>query len=213
MAQYTIEDIEILRQKSGISYEEAVNLLEYHNGSLARALVDMEKNGRIKKDGSTASTSAHKGSSFGRRSKGVLTTLYRFRIKVSKGEVGIVNLSAIYLILVTVFAPWVAILSLIASLLLGYRIHVDRSSTEFDSFDDVIRNAGSNVKRTVASFTSEFGGEKKDSAKDSYYRRHEEPPRAESAPTGTTPVNVQFPGDGNVKVTNDSDGYHEADIH
>ena len=48
MAQYTIEDIEILRHKSGISYEEAVNLLEYHNGSLARALVDLEKNGRIR---------------------------------------------------------------------------------------------------------------------------------------------------------------------
>ena len=43
MAKYTFEDIEILRQKSGISYEEAVNLLEYHNGSLARALVDLEK--------------------------------------------------------------------------------------------------------------------------------------------------------------------------
>ena len=42
MAKYTIEDIEILRQKSGISYEEAVNLLEYHNGSLARALIDLE---------------------------------------------------------------------------------------------------------------------------------------------------------------------------
>ena len=48
MAKYTFEDIEILRQKSGISYEEAVNLLEYHNGSLARALVDLEKNGRLK---------------------------------------------------------------------------------------------------------------------------------------------------------------------
>ena len=45
MSKYTFEDIEILRQKSGISYEEAVNLLEYHNGSLARALVDLEKNG------------------------------------------------------------------------------------------------------------------------------------------------------------------------
>lgn len=35
VARYTIEDIEILRKKSGITYEEAVNLLEYHDGSLA----------------------------------------------------------------------------------------------------------------------------------------------------------------------------------
>ena len=59
MAKYTIEDIEILRQKSGISYEEAVNLLEYHNGSLARALVDLEKNGLLKNDAS--SSASHKG--------------------------------------------------------------------------------------------------------------------------------------------------------
>ena len=206
MAQYTIEDIEILRQKSGISYEEAVNLLEYHNGSLARALVDMEKNGRIKQD----AQNARKGGSVGKRSKGLLTTLYRFRLKISKDDVVIANLSAIYLLLVTLCAPWVTILSMVASFLLGYRMHVHRSCDEFDSFDDVIRNAGTNVKRTVASFTSEFSGEKK--SESSYYQRPEEAPRAESAPSGTTPVNVQFPGEGSVDVTNDDDGYHEADI-
>ena len=71
MAKYTFEDIEILRQKSGISYEEAVNLLEYHNGSLARALVDLEKNGRLKTG--PASGDAGKGA------KGVFTFLYRLR--------------------------------------------------------------------------------------------------------------------------------------
>ena len=36
MAGYTIEDIDIIRKKSGISYQEAIALLEYHNGNLAR---------------------------------------------------------------------------------------------------------------------------------------------------------------------------------
>ena len=31
MASYTIEDIELIRRKSGISYQEAVSLLDYHN--------------------------------------------------------------------------------------------------------------------------------------------------------------------------------------
>ena len=84
MAKYTIEDIEILRQKSGISYEEAVNLLEYHNGSLARALVDLEKNGRLRND-ETASRS-HKGL------KGLFEFLFRLRVKVKKGNTTIINL-------------------------------------------------------------------------------------------------------------------------
>lgn len=45
MASYTIEDIELIRRKSGISYQEAVSLLDYHNGNVARALVDLERNG------------------------------------------------------------------------------------------------------------------------------------------------------------------------
>ena len=50
MASYTIEDIELLRKKSGMTYQEAVALLDYHDGNLARALIDLEKNGRLKED-------------------------------------------------------------------------------------------------------------------------------------------------------------------
>ena len=46
MESYTIEDIELLRKKSGLSYQEAVALLDYHSGSLARALIDLEKQDR-----------------------------------------------------------------------------------------------------------------------------------------------------------------------
>ena len=53
MEPYTIEDIELLRQKSGISYQEAVALLDYHSGSLARALIDLEKHGKLKNEENT----------------------------------------------------------------------------------------------------------------------------------------------------------------
>ena len=45
MASYTIEDIELLRKKSGMTYQEAVALLDYHDGNLARALIDLENEG------------------------------------------------------------------------------------------------------------------------------------------------------------------------
>jgi len=145
MAKYTIEDIEILRQKSGISYEEAVNLLEYHNGSLARALVDLEKNGRLKSN--TASSNSHKGV------KGVFDFLFRLRIKVRKEQTTIVNLSSLFLLIVLGTAPHICIIGLIVSIILGYRISVDRDSREFsgDNFDDMVKNARSNVSGIVAS--------------------------------------------------------------
>ena len=34
MASYTIEDIELLRKKSGMTYQEAVALIDYHDGNM-----------------------------------------------------------------------------------------------------------------------------------------------------------------------------------
>ena len=50
MDAYTIEDVELLRRKGGMTYQEAVALLEYHNGDMARALIDLEKHGRLKEE-------------------------------------------------------------------------------------------------------------------------------------------------------------------
>jgi len=209
MAQYTIEDIEIIRQKSGISYEEAVNLLEYHNGSLARALVDLEKNGRIR------DTKAKGGS--GRHGRhGVFNYLFRLRVKILKGDVTIINLSVLFLILVLLIAPWVIVIGGVLALLLGYRFTIDRDSRDFssDSLEDMMKNAGSNVRNTVFTIAKDFGGtaQNQNGAKQTGSGANEPETRSESPASGTTPVNVQFSEDGNVRVTETRDGYHEADI-
>lgn len=202
MAQYTIEDIEILRKKSGITYEEAVNLLEYHNGSLARSLVDLEKNGRINPD-QRYGQSSHKA-------KGIFNFFFRMRFKLLKKDITIVNVSAITLLLVFLFAPHVVIFGLIAALMLGYRISGEKNSADFadDGLDSMIRNAKDNVQSTVNSFSKQF----KDHEPSPKTEPEAPKPRTESAPSGTTPVNVKFPGSGSVDVREDDDGYHEADI-
>ena len=48
---YTVEDVETLRQKGGISYEEAIRLLDKYDGDVASALIELEKSGHIGKDG------------------------------------------------------------------------------------------------------------------------------------------------------------------
>ena len=202
MAKYTIEDIEILRQKSGISYEEAVNLLEYHNGSLARALVDLEKNGRLKSN--TASSANHKGF------RGVFDFLFRLRIRVKKKTLPILNLSALFCLFVLMTAPHVCVVGLIVSLVLGYRITIERDSQDFaeDNFDGIVKNARENVQQTVAGFAKQFS----QNAEKQEEPRPSAGTRTESAPSGTRPVNVQFSDEGSVDVREDGDGYHEADI-
>lgn len=200
MAQYTIEDVEILRQKSGISYEEAVNLLEYHNGSLARALVDLEKNGRLK---SGPATEKHKGF------KGLLNTLFRLRLVVKRGEHTIANLSVLFLALAVLLSVHMVVISIALALVLGYRITFERNSRAFAdaTVDDLFKNAKTNVQSSVQSFARQFtkNEEKSDPVQPSA-------PRTESAPSGTRPVNATFSDSGAVNVHDKGDGYHEADI-
>ncbi len=58
MAKYTLEQIDYLREKASITYEEALETLERFDGDLAHCLVDLERKGRIKppqrKPGATA---------------------------------------------------------------------------------------------------------------------------------------------------------------
>ena len=205
MAQYTIEDIEIIRQKSGISYEEAVNLLEYHNGSLARALVDLEKNGRLK-DAKTGSTSGRN------KGKSVFTYLYRMRLKVHKGDIVITNISILFVLFTAMSAFWILMFGLLAAMVLGYRISFDRNSSEFeaDSFDNIVKNASTNVKNTVFNVAKDIGMAGNPGASGGEAKT--EPQRTESPASGTTPVNVQFPEDGSVEVKEGTDGFYEADI-
>lgn len=202
MAKYTIEDIEILRKKSGISYEEAVNLLEYHNGSLARSLVDLEKNGRLKQE---KTPTTHKGLRKG------FDFLYRMRLIVTRREMTILNLSALFMIVALIFAPHLCIFGLIVALVLGYHVTVKRNSPDFaaDSLEDIVHNAARNVQESVKSFTQQFSTESEQPKPEP---QAPEEPRSESAPSNTRPVNVQFPGGGSVGVRDDGDGYHEADI-
>ena len=124
MAKYTMQDIEIIRRKSGLSYNEAVSLLKYHNGSLTQALLDLEKNGRLNEQ------QAHAKMQDRNKRKNVFQILYRFRLKIKKDDITIINLSALFMIFALLFSPWVVIIGLLFALVLGYHIRLDSKSKE-----------------------------------------------------------------------------------
>lgn len=157
MASYTIEDIELIRRKSGISYQEAVALLDYHNGNVARALVDLERNGRIRPEASQKTPDdMHKANQKGFAN--VMTKLFRFRIKVRKGSVTILNLSLLFSILALIISPHLVVIGAILMMILGYHVSFDKHDADFasDNLERMVRNAGENVKETVSDFTKGF---------------------------------------------------------
>lgn len=240
MASYTIEDIELIRKKSGISYQEAVALLDYHNGNVARALVDLERNGRIKPESQQKTSTSSSGNSHS--SRGVLSRLfskfYRFRLKVKKGDIVIANLSLLFFLLALMISPHLVIIAAILVLILGYRVSFDKNDRAFASanLEKMVRNAADNVKSTVSDFAKGFEDgfdrdkDESEAKRDAQQKPSQEPKKDDrsfyqsnpaattyhtaytgSAPTIQVPVQVESQ-DGSVSVEDDKDGYTNATI-
>ena len=233
MAAYTIEDIELIRRKSGISYQEAVALLDYHNGNIARALVDLERNGRIK-EGSNQEAPKSKEQHFSATVNGkpvtkstvmdLLHKCFRARVKLRREDTPILNISALFAALALLISPHLVVIGAIVALVLGYKFSFDKHDHAFDgeNLERTVRNAAENVKHSVNDFTKSFqasGTEKTDAQSEeqpaearSYYAANRpEPTYRPSYPTMNVPVQVESQ-DGNVTIEADSEGYSSATV-
>ena len=225
MAAYTIEDIELIRRKSGISYQEAVALLDYHNGNVARALVDLERNGRIKEtaEAPKQSSGSHVHVSINKSDvMNVIHKCFRARIKVRREETTILNISTIFAGLALLLSPHTVIIGALIALVLGYKFSFEKHDHAFDgeNLERTVRHAAENMKASVSDFTKGFqGGETKADKSESaegdtrsyYASARPEASQRPSNPTMNVPVQVESQ-DGKVTIEQDDDGYASATV-
>lgn len=176
MDSYTIEDIEMLREKSGLSYQEAVALLDYHSGSLARALIDLEKSGRLldetdirkrKEEKKAMTTGAEKRNETKEKALNFIQKLYRSRLKIHKGSTPIINISVLFAAACLLFAPHMTIIGVIISMILGYRFSFTKMDEAFsaDNLEKMVKSAAQNARTSVNSVVQSFTGEKAGAAR------------------------------------------------
>ena len=170
MEPYPIEDIELLRKKSGLSYQEAVNLLDYHSGSLARALIDLEKHGRLKeednngKEGTRTMSDNTKRNETKEKALGLLQKLYRSRVKIRKGDTNVFNVSVLFSALCLLLAPHMTITGVIVSMILGYQFSFTGMDPDFasESLEKMVKSAAQNAKYSVSSVVNTISTETKE---------------------------------------------------
>ena len=229
MASYTIEDIELIRKKSGISYQEAVALLDYHNGNVARALVDLERNGRIKADAGTQKKADHAAGHQGKNGLvNFFSKLYQFRLKIKKENIVVANISMLFALLTLLVSPHLVLIAAIAILVLGYKVSFNKKDPDFAAanLEKMVRNAAENVKSTVNDIAKGFedGAKNAEPAKEeapqeearSYYQSNPAATTYHTAYTGSAPT-IQVPvqvetQEGSVNVQDDSEGFTNATI-
>lgn len=206
MSAYTIEEVELLRRKTGMTYREAVEALESHDGNLARTLMELEKAGFLRESrnaaGEGGKRSAEKRGEVRQTAAGLLQKLYRCRVKVHKGSVPVINLSAVFAAAALLFAPHITVAGVIVSMILGYRFSFSQMDEDFasDNLKKMVKNAAENARASV------------DSVVRSFSKETDKKPAEKEVPTIQVPVQTDT-RDGNVKMDDDEkDGYSSVTI-
>lgn len=150
MEDINLEKIDIIRQRFGVSYEEAKIALEENNGDLVETLIYMEKNKK-----SFGSSAKDKGNDLVETIKEIIDKGNVNRIKVKKGRKVLVDIpvnagiaAGAISILYTPLLAIGAITAIVAEL----KIEVERPNGEVEVINDIVKDKSSEFKEKVNDF-------------------------------------------------------------
>ena len=133
-----IQNIEYLREKANVSYKEAIELLQNNNGDVMRAIIELEKQGRLYSQPDDCGKAQderqfHDGLNEAKgKAKSFLNKAKKTRLVIErKNQHGeketIANVSALVAGCVTVFAPHITIAAALIALVTGHQVKVERN--------------------------------------------------------------------------------------
>lgn len=189
----TFEKVEKLREYAGISYEEAKKELEKTNGDLLEAVVNLEKEGKIKEpetngyykssDKADKEKSAEnnlsqpekekRGSNFTETLKNIMGWVKKVieigntnNFKIIKGDNLILEIPLTAFALLLFFTFWILIPALVIGLVLGYRYNLGGPNLEQTKVNKAMDSVSDATKQAVDSMTDAAGKFSKDGKKD-----------------------------------------------
>lgn len=141
----TLEQIDSLRKRANVSYEDAKEALERFDGDIVEALVYLEKENKVKKQKKSESKK-----DFWEKVKNIIRkgNQTKFIVKNDKGTV--LNIPLTLAIIVTVFTTPFSIIALVALLLTKHKMSIEKVNGEnlevnkvFDKMTSAVNNMAS----------------------------------------------------------------------
>lgn len=124
--KYTLNDVEALRAKTGIGYEEAVSLLDKYDGDMTRALIELEKRGQLGEGGIKINVNGNAADLLRKYWRKGCDT----RLVVERDGKTLINLSVMFMILALLLGWRLVVAAAILALLLGCRVKLVRAGAE-----------------------------------------------------------------------------------
>ena len=173
MEKNQIEQIDYLREKAGLTYEEAIGMLEKHDGDLTKCVVELERQGRIRPEGNPegrgcgGDSRKPRGSAFVLDWESIKRVLFS-RVSVRKGDLIVTNLTVLAWLFVLFAAPWVLITGVVVTFLTGCKVKWNKNASDPNlDFHGFVGNAYANIRRTADSVTAAVKSEDAPIAPDS----------------------------------------------
>ncbi|HKK95856.1 MAG TPA: DUF4342 domain-containing protein [Anaerovoracaceae bacterium] len=140
--EITLEKIELVKDRTGVTYKEAKEALEAADGSVIDAIIAIEETVNFNGDGKSSS---HKGDELFSKIKETANRGNMSRIMVKKGDQILLNFPLTVSIIGAVIAPWGVIFGAIAAVGFNCRVEfirddgkvVDVSGKVVETYEDI----------------------------------------------------------------------------
>jgi len=121
----TLEQIEMLRARANVTYQEAKDALEQCNCDVVEALIYLEKQDKVHQ-----TKTENKSNSFGATVKKIFKACNETALVINKKDRTMVDLPMTVVIIATIIVPPLVVIALLIALFTGHRIRLERPGTE-----------------------------------------------------------------------------------
>lgn len=146
----TLEQIDELRKRANVSFEDAREALQECNGDLVEAIVYLEKNGKIK-----STSSSEPKDSFWDKFKALVNKGNNTRFIMYKRDKTIINLSVTISIIIAALAFHIAIIGLVVALVAGYRFKFVKNNGEDMKVNETLDKMHNNIDNIKKKFADD----------------------------------------------------------
>jgi len=146
-----LEQIDELRKRANVTYEDAKNALEKSSGNLIDALVYLEKENKIKPKQNPCSESI-----FLKKVKKLIKKGNQTKLVIKKEDIVVLNICVTMAIVITVVAPPIAIVALIFALVTNHKIRIKKNNDEDSEVNKIFDKMSVAVNKVTTKITKEM---------------------------------------------------------
>ncbi|MCJ7689181.1 MAG: DUF4342 domain-containing protein [Clostridiaceae bacterium] len=146
-----LEQIDELRRRANVSYEDAKHALEQSAGDLIEALVYLEKQNMIK-DPEATSSESH----FFKKVKNLIKKGNETKLIVKKDDTVVLNICVTLAIVITIAATPLVIIALVVALVTNHKIRIKRKDNEFSKANNIFDKMSLAVNKVTSKITEEI---------------------------------------------------------